>query len=97
MTGGVTANGSGLGTAMSGNLGDAFGSAPTGMFSGLMPGGGMAGTQSGALGGGLSGAGNGAAPIGGATMGGVNPWPYALGTAGLAGLSLLAAVGIISK
>ncbi|WP_146749738.1 hypothetical protein [Paraburkholderia bryophila] len=64
--------------AMSGNLGDALGSAPTWLFGGLLPGGGMTGTSSGALGG-LSGAVNGDAPIGGATMGGFNPAPWALG------------------
>ncbi|UTV55187.1 hypothetical protein [Burkholderia arboris] len=93
LTGTVTANGSGLNTGMSGNLGGAFGFAPTGLFSGFLPGGGMSATQSGALGGGLSGAVNGAAPIGGATMGGFNPAPWMLGAAGLAGLGLLAARG----
>jgi hypothetical protein len=41
------------------------------MFSGLLPGGGMSGTASGALGGGISGDVAGAAPIGGSTMGGL--------------------------
>ncbi|MEB2498628.1 hypothetical protein [Burkholderia cenocepacia] len=91
LTGGVTPNGSGLNSAMSGNLGGALGFAPTGLFGGFLPGGGMSATQSGALGGGLSGAVNGAAPIGGATMGGFNPAPWMLGAAGLAGLGLLAA------
>jgi hypothetical protein len=40
------------------------------MFSGLLPGGGMSGTASGALGGGISGDVAGAAPMGGSTMGG---------------------------
>ncbi|KVP90702.1 hypothetical protein WJ95_09350 [Burkholderia ubonensis] len=53
-------------------MGGALGSAPTGLFSGLLPGGSMTGTASGALGGGISGAVNGAAPIGDATMGGFN-------------------------
>lgn len=89
MTGGVTPNDSGLNSGMAGNLGGAFGFSPTGMFSGLLPGGGMTGTQSGPLGGGLSGAVNGAAPIGGATMGGFDWAPWALG----AGAALLAKRG----
>ncbi|WP_175783098.1 hypothetical protein [Burkholderia anthina] len=93
LTGNVTANGSALNSGMSGNLGGAFGFAPTGLFSGVLPGGGMSATQSGALGGGLSGAVNGAAPIGGATMGGVSLAPWVLGAAGLAGLGMLAARG----
>ncbi|MGN6806738.1 MAG: hypothetical protein ACTHJZ_12455 [Trinickia sp.] len=93
LTGSVTANGSGLNSAMSGSLAGAFGFTPTGVFSGFLPGGGMGATQSGALGGGLSGAVNGAAPIGGATMGGFNAAPWVLGAAGLAGLGLLAARG----
>ncbi|KVC94878.1 hypothetical protein WI77_10310 [Burkholderia ubonensis] len=93
MTGTVTPDGSGLGGLSGMQNGGALGSAPTGMFSGLLPGGGMSGTASGALGGGISGAVNGAAPIGGATMGGFNPAPWVLGAAGLAGLGLLAARG----
>ncbi|MCW0134145.1 hypothetical protein [Burkholderia pseudomallei] len=81
---------------MGGNLGGALGSAPTGLFSGLLPGGGMTATSSGALGGGLSGAVNGAAPIGGATMGGQSAWPYALGLGAL-WLGLLAARGKLEK
>ncbi|CAE6864039.1 hypothetical protein R69608_00361 [Paraburkholderia nemoris] len=92
-TGTVTPDGSGLGGLMSGNLGDALGSAPTWLFGGLLPGGGMTNTQSGALGGGLSGAVAGAAPIGGASMGGFNPAPWMLGAAGLAGLGYLASRG----
>jgi hypothetical protein len=52
------------------DMGSALGAAPTGLFSGLAPGGGMTGSASGALGGGLSGDVAGAAPLGGATMGG---------------------------
>ncbi|WP_157661200.1 hypothetical protein [Burkholderia ubonensis] len=89
MTGSVTPNGSGLNSAMSGNLGGALGFAPTGLFGGFLPGGGMSATQSGALGGGLSGAVNGAAPIGGATTGGVSLAPWVLG----ASAALLAARG----
>lgn len=94
MTGAVTPNGPDMGpainAAMRGNLGNALGNAPPGLFSGLLPGGGMTDTQSGALGGGISGAVYGAAPIGGASMGGHSVWPYALG---LAGLGLLATQG----
>ncbi|MFL9934274.1 hypothetical protein P0D88_35005 [Paraburkholderia sp. RL18-103-BIB-C] len=69
ITGLLSTGGSGLGSAMSsGDMGGALGNAPTGLFSGLLPGGGMTNTPSGALGGGISGDVNGAAPIGGATM-----------------------------
>lgn len=61
---------SGLGTATAGDMGGALGSAPTGLFSGLTPGGGMTGAESGALGGGISGAANGGSAIGGGSMGG---------------------------
>lgn len=71
MTGAVSSGGSGLGGAMGGDLGGALGSSPTGLFSGLLPGGGMTVTSSGALGGGLSGEVAGASPLGGASMGGL--------------------------
>ncbi|MEZ0602931.1 hypothetical protein ACAX43_12370 [Paraburkholderia sp. IW21] len=44
--------------------GSALGEAPTGLYSGLLPGGGMTGTSSGALGGGMSGMAYGEAPVG---------------------------------
>lgn len=72
LTGVVSADGSGLGTAMGGDLGGSLGSSPTGLFSGLLPGGGMTDTASGALGGGLSGDVAGSSSIGGASMGGLN-------------------------
>jgi hypothetical protein len=59
---------SGLPAATQKDMGDALGSAPTGLFSGLLPGGGMSQTESGALGGGLSGQTAGAAGIGGSSM-----------------------------
>jgi hypothetical protein len=71
LTGGVSASGSGLGAATAGDLGGALGTAPTGLFSGLLPGGGMSATSSGALGGGLSGAAAGGDAVGGASMGGL--------------------------
>ncbi|WP_157661679.1 hypothetical protein [Burkholderia ubonensis] len=77
LTGVVSPAGSGLGSAMSGDLGGALGSSPTGLFSGLLPGGGMSSTASGALGGGLSGDVAGVAPLGGASMGG-----FSLGSLG---------------
>lgn len=70
LTGGVSASGSGLGAATAGDMGGALGTAPTGLFSGLLPGGGMSATSSGALGGGLSGAAAGGDAVGGASMGG---------------------------
>lgn len=72
MTGVVGTGSSGLGSAMSGDMGGALGSAPTGLFSGLLPGGGMSATSSGALGGGLSGDVAGASSLGGASMGGLD-------------------------
>lgn len=72
LTGTVSAGGSGLGTALGGDLGGSLGASPTGLFSGLLPGGGMTGTSSGALGGGLSGVTAGDSGIGGASMGGLN-------------------------
>lgn len=63
--------GSGMGMMGGVDMGSALGSAPTGLFSGVLPGGGMSGTASGALGGGLSGQVAGAAPIGQASMGGL--------------------------
>jgi hypothetical protein len=72
LTGTVSSGGSGLGAATAGDMGGALGSSPTGLFSGLLPGGGMTGTSSGALGGGLSGEMAGMSGIGGASMGGFN-------------------------
>jgi hypothetical protein len=72
LTGTVSAGGSGLGSAAGSDLGGALGSSPTGLFSGLLPGGGMSGTASGALGGGISGDVAGSSSLGGATMGGFN-------------------------
>ncbi|AYY96935.1 hypothetical protein EGY19_05390 [Burkholderia multivorans] len=66
----VSPSGSGLSAMMGGDLSGALGDAPVGLFSGLLPGGGMSGTASGALGGGLSGGVAGMAPLGGASMGG---------------------------
>jgi hypothetical protein len=77
LTGTVSASGSGLGAASAGEMGGALGSAPTGLFSGLLPGGGMTGTASGALGGGLSGATAGGSSLGGASMGGFLNSPMA--------------------
>ncbi|CAB3782044.1 hypothetical protein [Paraburkholderia fynbosensis] len=71
LTGTVSAGGSGLGSALGGDLGGSLGASPTGLFSGLLPGGGMTGTASGALGGGISGETAGASGIGGASMGGL--------------------------
>lgn len=84
LTGTVSANGSGLSGLMGGDLSGSLGSAPTGLFSGLLPGGGMTGTSSGALGGGLSGSVAGMSPLGGATMGGFN-----FGSLGQLGQSLM--------
>jgi hypothetical protein len=72
LTGAVSAGGSGLGLMGGADMGSALGAAPTGLFSGVLPGGGMSGTASGALGGGMSGATAGAAPMGDATMGALN-------------------------
>jgi hypothetical protein len=72
LTGAVSAGGSGLGMMGGADMGSALGAAPTGLFSGSLPGGGMSGTASGALGGGFSGQVAGAAPIGDATMGGLS-------------------------
>lgn len=73
LTGAVSAGGSGMGMMGGADMGSALGSAPTGLFSGSLPGGGMSGTASGALGGGMSGNVAGAAPIGSATMGAYVP------------------------
>jgi hypothetical protein len=70
LTGTVGTGASGLGTATAGDMGAALGSAPTGLFSGMLPGGGMTGTTSGALGGGISGATAGGSAIGNAGLGG---------------------------
>lgn len=78
LTGTVSAGGSGIPGGVGSlfgsgaDMGGALGSAPTGVFSGLLPGGGMTGTTSGALGGGISGGVAGASNIGGASMGGLN-------------------------
>jgi hypothetical protein len=77
LTGAVSASGSGLSGVMGADMGGALGSAPTGLFSGLLPGGGMAETSSGALGGGLSGDVAGASPLGGASMGGLDIGQFA--------------------
>ena len=71
LTNALSAGGSGM-AAANANMGAALGSSPTGLFSGLLPGGGMSGTASGALGGGMSGQMAGAAPLGSSTMGGMN-------------------------
>jgi hypothetical protein len=71
MTGMVNPNGSGLAPMMTGDLGNSLGTAPTGLFGGLNPGGGMTQSLGGAMGGGLSGQVAGQAPIGGAQMGGL--------------------------
>lgn len=73
------------GFTMPSAYGSALGDAPTGLYSGLLPGGGMTGTSSGALGGGMSGVVDGTGAIGygtgaGSTMGGIFNSP-ALGTA----------------
>lgn len=52
------------------DLGGSLGASPTGLYSGLLPGGGMTGTTSGALGGGISGAAAGSQGVGDASMGG---------------------------
>ncbi|BDC37924.1 hypothetical protein [Paraburkholderia terrae] len=73
MTGTVSGNGSGMGSILGDgtyDYGNTLGTAPTGLFSGLNPGGGMGATQSGALGGGLSGEVAGGSSVGGASMGG---------------------------
>ncbi|KKB61552.1 hypothetical protein WM40_22700 [Robbsia andropogonis] len=76
LTGTTTASGSGLSGALGGDLSGSLGSSPTGLFSGLLPGGGMTSTSSGALGGGLSGSVAGSSSLGGATMGGVDTGLY---------------------
>ncbi|MFM0555758.1 hypothetical protein P0D69_33000 [Paraburkholderia sediminicola] len=63
------------GFTMPATYGSSLGEAPTGLYSGLLPGGGMTGTSSGALGGGMSGAVDGTGAVGygsgaGSTMGG---------------------------
>ncbi|MEX3928174.1 hypothetical protein AB4Y36_29630 [Paraburkholderia sp. BR10936] len=78
--------------AMPSAYSSALGEAPTGLYSGLLPGGGMTGTASGALGGGVSGAVDGSAGIGygsgaTATMGGLANSPM-IGTVGQFGNAL---------
>lgn len=70
LTGMVSGAGSGIGSLSGAGMGDSLGAAPTGLFSGMLPGGGMSGTGAGAMGGGISGDAAGGAPLGGSTMGG---------------------------
>jgi hypothetical protein len=71
LMGGVANSAAGYNGLMGANMSTALGDAPTGVFSGLLPGGGMTGTGSGALGGGISGAAAGSQGVGDATMGGL--------------------------